>query len=233
MGTNFSADIGASDDYCHLIKLPHELNVWDVELLVNDPEDFYIKKILNLKLPRFDEKKSAIYDNLKKIIKCYCLEQPLDDLLSTLRNLDFFVYQKALNLIDFLGGLPQKGNAKNCISGSMYIPELGIKLSGCADRIEENEDFSTLISYQFSANKSKKEIIGEGSSALLSLCLIAKNRGFSGVTMPIKSIQIWNLMAPEEKQIIAKEFSVTEEKLEVAQNRLITNLKLYAKSATQ
>lgn len=209
-------------------ELPNELDVWDVELLAKAPQAFFAKKILGIQPPEHDPAGREIRHLFKKITKSYFKSHPLDMYLETLKKLDFFAYHKALNLVEFLKTIDiDEVRSFDDIRGKIEISEIGILLSGRADRIIETESYSTLISFRSSASHSTKEIIYDGCSSILGLCLIAENHGFNKNIKPIRKIQIWNLMAMDENKIIDKEIEISTDILNEFSKRFASSLKPY------
>lgn len=209
-------------------NLPKELDAWDVELLIKDPYAFFAKKILGLHPPELEPNRQKIRHHFKMLAKCQFRTQTITAHLEALKNLDFFAYHKALKLIDVLKKINSDDKPSyNDLCGKITLSEVGISLCGQVDKIVENDDYSTLISLRSSGGYSTKEIIYDGCSALLALCLIAEQQGFNEKIKPIRNIQIWNLMAIEEDKIIDKEIEISKEILDEFSKRLNSNLELY------
>ena len=208
--------------------LPKELDAWSIELLIRDPYAFFAKNILGLQPEDFAPKRKKIKNLLKKVVKSYFKKQKVELFLEDLKEVDFFAYHKVLRLVDFLKQSSFDAYPSyNDIYGKIEIPEIGISISGTADRIIENGDCSTLICFRTSNSPSTNEIIYDGCSAILSLCWIAENHGFGERINPVRNIQIWNLMARDENQIIDKEIEISKEILDEFAKRLCTSLEPY------
>ena len=209
-------------------RLPKELDAWDVELLSREPYAFFAKNILGLPKEEHDPKQKEIRKLFRQIVKIYFKDQKVEFFIEALKKIDFFAYHKALRLVEFL----QKSSfdvhpSYNDVYGKMAIPEIDISISGTADRIIENGDCSTLICFRSSTSPSAKEIIYDGCSAMLSLCWMGENHGFSQNVKPIRNIQIWNLMARDEDKIVDKEIEISKEILDEFAKRLCTSLEPY------
>ena len=208
-------------------KLPHDINVRDIELLMQEPLAFYARQVLDLKPVDFDIKKHDIIVAFRNIAKNHFNKQPIDPWLDVLKSVDFFAYQKAIGLIDFFEKHCQNQNSQNDLVGKMELQQFGLCIYGYADRVIESENSAILISYQSANSQSTKDIIYGNSSAVLLNCLIAEKKGFSQIKNPIRKIQTWNLVAAEESQIITKEIEISKEILDSFEERLISNLKNY------
>ena len=211
-----------------IFKLPKELDVWGVELLARDPHAFFARNILGVHPEAFAPKRQEIKKLLRQMVKHHFKNLGFESFLESLKKLDSFAYYKALQLMDIL-----KKNSfdvrrsYNDIYGKIELPEICISLSGKADRIVDNGEYSTLVCFRYSASHSAKEIIYDGCSSVLSLCLIAENYGFGEDIKPIRNIKIWNLMASEECKIFDKEIEISKEILEDFSKRLFSSLKPY------
>lgn len=209
-------------------NLPKALDVWDVELLARDPYAFFASNILGLHPEVSDPKRQEIKKLLRQMVKNYFKDERIESSLDALKKIDLFAYYKALRLMDILKkNTVNAHHSHNDIYGKIEIPEIGMSLFGTADRIVENGDCSTLVCFRSSASHSTREIIYDGCSSVLSICLIAENCGFGRNIKPIRNIQIWNLMANEECKIVDKEIEISKETLDDFSKRLHSNLKPY------
>ena len=208
-------------------KIKNCLDVRDVELLINDPEKFYVKNILGLTPPIRNKKAYEIRKHFKNIAKDFFKKKPVEDWFNELKELDFFAYHKARQLYSWLKDKFTSINEfKSDVCGELYIPEIAFKLSGKAELVILEPE-AKLVSFQCSQSQSSKEILYEGNSSILSLCIIAENYGFIDITKPIRNILLINLFASEKEQLIFKEIEISADVIETGRKRLIANLSEY------
>lgn len=214
-------------DLNHL-NLPSEINVWSIEMLMKDPLSFYAKTILNLQpYDTDDDKRKDVVVAFKNIVRSYFQNQSVSPWVEILKDIDFFAYHKAVDLVSFLTHLNCPPVGFSNLLGSINIPQLRISIYSHADRVIEEGESASLISYQTSTSHSTKEVVYGIGSAILATCFIAERHGFSAVRKPIRKIQIWNLLAPDKNQIITKEIEISKDIVETFGENLVSNLKLY------
>ena len=210
-------------------KIRRCLDVRDVELLISNPEKFYITKILGLTPPIKDKKAYEIRKHFKNIAKSFFANKPVEDLLNNIKELDFFAYHKARQLYSWLADKFKHIPEYICDAyGELFIPEISFSLAGKADLIILAPE-ARVVGLQFSQSQLSKKILYEGSASLLSLCIIAENHGFANINKPIRNIQLINLFSPEKEQFIYKEIELSADVIETGRQRLIENLSEYLK----
>ena len=205
-------------------KLPSEIDVYELEKLISNPLYFYAQKILNLVPTIVAPKMFEINKILKKLVLSCFNGQSQDVLMHSLKNVDLLAYFKGKEIVKKIK--PIKSSISN-IRGEIVLQDFGIKLTGCADLIVENDSNSTLFCIVSSNTISTKQIIYEGNSHLLSLCFIAENHGFKGLNKPIRKIKILNLNEINDGNFNEKEIEISEQNLEDFKKRLNENLKNY------
>ena len=214
-----------------LFKFPPDISIRSIELLFKDSYAFYIKEILNLETSEFDKEKKDLSIAFRNVIRCYFDDKSnLQSWLNLIKEIDFFGYQKSLNILNFLDKSDLNPNSKNNILGKINIPQFGINIYGYCDRVEEESNSSTLISYQTSSNQSVKDIVYGDNTSLFSACLIAEKQGFAEIKKPIRRIQIWNILSPEDNLVVAKDIEISKELIMEFENRLLSTLDIYLNS---
>lgn len=204
-------------------KLPSEMSIKSLELLIKDPIAFYARYILNLKPQIIDERKSNLPIALKSCLYEYFSNtSSIQNKLDYIKTLDFFAYRKILNVLEFVKNR-DTDNSLNNISGKMEIQNLGISLRGYCDRLETNSENSSLIIYQTSTPKSTKELLYGDEIAPLATCLIAEKGGFKSSIKQISSIQIWNIM-PGKEAVSIKILEISSQTLDSFEQRLNSKL---------
>lgn len=206
-------------------KLPCEISVKSLELLIKDPIAFYARNILNLEPQVIDEKKRNLSLALKNLLYSYFSNIPkaqIKNKLDYIKNLDFFAYRKCLNVLEFMKNRNAFKSLNN-ISGETEISNLGLRLRGYCDRIEQDFENSTLIIYKTSTPKPTKELLYGDEIEALTTCLIAKKGGFKSLNNPINYVQIWNIM-PNKEVVSIKTLEISNETINNFEQRL--NLKI-------
>ncbi|MDR2667359.1 MAG: hypothetical protein LBB34_04615 [Holosporales bacterium] len=207
---------------------PSILTSWDIELLMKDPEGFYAKEILHLQINDINKLEKNFSMTFKKIIYEYFTGgTSLQSLLSSIKELDFFRYQKCLNVVNWLRKRQEALNSKNDIYGGISIQGIGVALRGHCDRIVFNGDFASIVNYRTTVPQSTKEIVYGSESSVMATCLIAHKGGFQDVREPIEEIQIWSIASSGNDPIDIKSISISKDIIESFEERLVKALSSY------
>ncbi len=204
-------------------KLPPEISVKSLGLLIKDPIAFYAKKILNLEPEVIDEKKRNLSIALKSLLhSSFSNISQIQNKLNYIKELDFFAYRKCLNILKFIKNR-NSGKSLNNISGEINVPNFNFRLHGYCDRIETDSENSTLIIYKTSTPKSTKELLYGDEIEALTTCLIVQKDGFKGINKPINSVQIWNIM-PGKEVVSIKNLEISSKTIDNFEQRLNSKL---------
>ncbi|MDR1365267.1 MAG: hypothetical protein LBJ42_01615 [Holosporales bacterium] len=175
-------------------RIPHEIRVEDVGLLICDPQSFYIKNILNLRPTEFNEDKRERSRVLKNFMRaCIRDDEQAPRWLEKIRVLDILLYYKCLNIMDWITSRPKGPQVLYGVRGETYIQNFDLTMRGSCDAIEIYGDEATLIDLNVSAPRSTKNITSGLEGIVTPLCYIAERGGLNGIDTPIRSVQIWSV----------------------------------------
>jgi hypothetical protein len=207
---------------------PNILTSQDIELLMKNPEGFYAKKILDLQTNDINKCEQNFFVVFKKIMReCFTNGTSLQLLLSSVKELDFFRYQKCINVVNWLQKRSEVHESKNDIYGKIRVQNFDIELRGHCDRVEFNGDFASIISYRTTTPQSVKEIIYGSESSVMTTCLIADKGGFEEIKKPIEEIQIWSIASSGKEPIDIKNISISKDIIKSFEERFVETLKNY------
>ncbi|MDR1333324.1 MAG: hypothetical protein LBJ69_02890 [Holosporales bacterium] len=193
-------------------RWPPEILASDIPLLLNDPQSFYAKNILNISPPEFDTEKRDRARALKKfIMACFAdsdsppntrlPSKPSESeyWLNKIRSLDILLYHRCRGIIDWAVSYRSSPTLLllNNVHGSVHVPKFRLTIHGSCDMIEIRGDSVTLIKFATGATPSStKNIILGLESSVMPLCYIAEMSGFDAIDVPIRAVQIWSVRAP-------------------------------------
>jgi hypothetical protein len=204
------------------------LNSWDVELLMSDPEAFFAKNTLGLPSTDFDARRRDISAALKRVVANYVTSGigAAIDGLSPLKSIDFFSYQRGVNIIRWLESRRFRWTAYGNVSGQITIcGKFMVDIRGDADIIEDVEGGLSITMCRMSANPPTRDILFGTACRVLVLCLIARDGGFAGLpTRKIKEVNMWSLNGAGDSPVSIKTLEISEDVIDNFRGRLIDAL---------
>lgn len=203
--------------------MPDEISVKSLELLFKDPCAFYVKDILNLTPNIAYNKKYSVALAIKNLVHAYFNDpSQTQSKLDSVKSLDFFAYRKCLNIIEFLKSA-DCDNQFNNVFGETNLSNLPFKLYAKCDRIKQCVDHAALTMYRTSDIKSVKDLLYGDDVSTLAMCLIAEKNGFKGISQPIRSIQIWNLL-PGKEVVSIKNLDISDDIINSFEQRVTSRI---------
>jgi hypothetical protein len=197
-------------------QVPHKISTKDVELLMNDPCDFYISKCLNLHPVAYNEESRALRGLYKILLHGFLSnEQNISETaLIDISNIDFYKYHHCKNIYSWL--------QKNCsflqeqqhLKGMVYEYEFqGTKLYSEIDLIMGSKMlFFRIFQTKIRAN----DIVNGKSCAPMISCLIAKK----SACININELQIWDMHGLGEEPIDITHIEIGDEILDFFEKKL-------------
>jgi hypothetical protein len=194
--------------------LPLELSSRSIELLMKNPYGFYAKEILSISPNNIiDNKIQNIAIAFKKLINSYYIDKnKTPEILNIMKEIDFFYYQKFLNILNWLNETRPNYQESfyNILGKTKISEEFPTNIYSYADTIKNYNDYSILINYKIKSNESIKDIIEGNSSYILTTAFIAENAGFNGI-LPIREVQIWSLSSYGKNPIDIRTLEISNE----------------------
>ena len=77
--------------------------------------------------------------------------------------------------------------------------------------------------YRTSDIKSVKDLLYGDDVSTLAMCLIAEKNGFKGISQPIRSIQIWNLL-PGKEVVSIKSLDISDDIINSFEQRVTSRI---------
>jgi hypothetical protein len=202
------------------------INSSDIELLMSDPESFYVKNILNIMSTDFDKKKRYISRILKNTVLDYAKDGTAAAIyrLAPLKSVDYFSYQKGVNIVKWLEFRKFQGTIYSKMFGRITVSEEPrIDISGTADiMIDSGEGALSIVKCRTSSAPSARDILYGPACECLALCLIARYGGFSdGIARGIDEINVWNLGGAGNSPVSIKTLKISKDVVDSFEERLL------------
>jgi hypothetical protein len=179
-------------------RIPPEIRAEDVELLICDPQAFYVKNTLNLRPPDLDKERCELLMILKNFMRS-CLHSVEQTImwLEKIRDIDMLLYYRCLSIPEWVTSHLSRASTINNIHGETHIPKFSLALLGNCDIVRTEGRNATLIEFSVvSAPRLTKNIVLGLETPAMSLCYIAEKGGFAGLRVPISEVQIWSISRP-------------------------------------
>ncbi|MDR1233633.1 MAG: hypothetical protein LBJ92_00555 [Holosporales bacterium] len=214
--------------------IPDRMSVHGLELLMKNPYGFFVRHSLGITSTTATDDQENIPILFRRLMNSYFTNK--DDVTTTLdiiKNLDFFYYQKCMNIIEWLDDQecsnPNIIQAYN-IRGSIILKDFGIELYGHLDRADIFEHHASLVFFQAYSPSSTKELLYGDRSSMMSLCLIGMKNGFQEIDVPIKEIKILGIANREPDPLSIKTIEISEEIIDGFEERVYEFFRQYTEA---
>ena len=205
-------------------KIPNKISDYSLEILLNDPESFYVKNILNVTPEDFCDNYSKFSNAFQNFIRLFYNDKEKSEYwLNETKKYDPIGYQKCISAKEWLESRLHI-KSYNSIDLSAKLSGIDILIDAHIDRIEFDGSFWKLISFQTSDNISVKDLLYGDRTSLLTKCLIANRSEKYEFARKIHVIQIWSLSSVGNDPISISEIEISEEFLNNFEARLKNSL---------